>query len=181
MSSAGSVHVKISMRPAPNVSRETSPYGRRLRQGTRALFRATVSSRAHSANPSELKESVGLPNSERCTATVLERPYLRPCIAIQPPQHLYPSQSRAGVAQRIDPRAEPAWPNESTPWRVVPNCTSRRQRRRTCPSLVGTCPDASLPFTRSCCTSRHALPYASVAIALVVALAVTVAVAVASS
>jgi hypothetical protein len=101
---------------------------------------------------------------------------LRPCIAVQPPQHLYPSQSGAGVAQRVDPSTEPAWPNESMPWRVVPTCTSRRQRWHTCPSLVGTCPDASLPFTRSCCRLRHALPYASVAIALVVALAVTVAV-----
>jgi hypothetical protein len=131
--------------------------------------------------PRSSRKVWGLPNSERCTATVLERPYIRPCIAIQPPPHLYPSQSRAGVAQRVDPSAEPAWPNESMPWRVVPTCTSRRQRWRTCPSLLGTGPNASLPFTRSCCTSRHALPYAPVAIALVVALAVTVAVDLASS
>lgn len=88
---------------------------------------------------------------------------------------LAPLHRHLATSAFIDPSPEPAWSNESIPWRAVPACPSLRQRWRTCPPLVGACPDASVPFTRSCSTSRDTNRCDSVATTLVVAAAVAVA------
>ena len=115
--------MSISSCLAPSVSRETSPYARRLRRGSRALYRATVSSRAHSANPLEPKETVELAEFVTLRGKL-------PGAALLAPLHRQTTTSAF-----IFPSPEQAWPNESMPWRPVPTRPSRRYRWLPAPGL----------------------------------------------